>query len=179
MGYADIRIPRLGLHTFRLFRNPRAVHRDRARHHARSSNAHEARSPSSESATPTTPLNAPSVICDLGCGDGEFLIGLLGHLNRTTRTTHASAVAGVGVDYNASLIKTASLNAISAGAQVCWLTYDFNEDGDDLFAQLGRQNVTHVLCVPRAEAAGVADGALDLDAFVRKRGGGVLPQVPA
>ncbi|KAJ7679314.1 hypothetical protein DFH06DRAFT_1166297 [Mycena polygramma] len=113
-------------------------------------------------ATPTTLLNAPFVICDLGCGDGEFLIGLLGHLNRTTHTTHASAVRGVGVDYNAGLIKTASLNAISAGAQVCWLTYDFNEDGDDLFAQLGRQNVTHVFVylVPKQLALRTVRGIL-------------------
>ncbi|KAJ7765503.1 hypothetical protein DFH07DRAFT_810851 [Mycena maculata] len=88
-----------------------------------------------------TPL---SVVCDLGCGDGDFLIGLLAHINRITHTTSTTAVRGVGIDYNAALIKTATLNAISAGEHVQWLTYDFNEDRDDLFAQLAHQHVTHV-----------------------------------
>jgi SAM-dependent methyltransferase len=93
---------------------------------------------------PTTPPKALSVLCDLGCGDGEFLIGLLGYINRITHTTSATAVHGVGIDYNAALIQTASLNAKTAGEHVRWLAYDFNEDRDDLFGQLARQHVTHV-----------------------------------
>jgi ubiquinone/menaquinone biosynthesis C-methylase UbiE len=92
----------------------------------------------------TPPPQALSVVCDLGCGDGEFLIGLLAHINSITHTTSTTAVRGVGIDYNAGLIKTATLNAISAGEHVQWLTYDFNEDLDDLFGQLARQHVTHV-----------------------------------
>ncbi|KAJ6552881.1 hypothetical protein B0H19DRAFT_155343 [Mycena capillaripes] len=87
----------------------------------------------------TTPT---SVVCDLGCGDGEFLIGLLSYVNRIR--SFGSPVRGVGIDYNGGLIKTAALNAVSAGAHVSWLTYDFNEDLGDLYGQLGRQNVTHV-----------------------------------
>ncbi|KAF8217204.1 hypothetical protein K438DRAFT_1798434 [Mycena galopus ATCC 62051] len=95
----------------------------------------------------TTPA---SVVCDLGCGDGEFIIGLLGRVN-DMHPTRTVAVRGVGVDYNGGLIKTAALNAVSAGVHVSWLTYDFNEDLDDLCGQLGRQNVTHlfVYLVPK------------------------------
>lgn len=93
---------------------------------------------------PTTPPAALSVVCDLGCGDGDFLIGLLGHINRITHTTSSTAVHGVGIDYNAAPIKTATVNAVSAGEHVYWLTYDFNEDREDLFGQLTRQHVTHV-----------------------------------
>ncbi|KAJ7173065.1 hypothetical protein C8R43DRAFT_978362 [Mycena crocata] len=85
-----------------------------------------------------------SVVCDLGCGDGDFLIRLLAHVNRITKTDSTTAVHGVGVDYNDALIKTATLNAIAVGEHVRWLTYDFNEDREDLCRQLVRQNVTHV-----------------------------------
>ncbi|KAJ7695497.1 hypothetical protein B0H17DRAFT_434572 [Mycena rosella] len=91
-----------------------------------------------------TPSEALSVLCDLGCGDGEFLIGFLAHINRITHTTSTTAVHGVGIDYNAGLIKTATVNAVDAGEHVQWLTYDFNEDRDDLSGQLARQHVTHV-----------------------------------
>jgi len=84
------------------------------------------------------------VICDLGCGDGEFLIGLLTYINTLTKTTINTAVHGLGIDYNAELIKTATINAISAGESAQWLTYDFNEDQNDLFGQLLVQGVTHV-----------------------------------
>ncbi|KUJ13482.1 uncharacterized protein LY89DRAFT_158789 [Mollisia scopiformis] len=81
------------------------------------------------------------VICDLGCGDGEFLIGLLSHLNSPLPLL---PVSGFGIDYNASLIATASLNAITAGATAHWLTYDFNLDEHDLFSQIENRRVTHV-----------------------------------
>jgi len=93
---------------------------------------------------PSTSDEALSVVCDLGCGDGEFLIGLLGHINSITHTTITTAIHGVGIDYNAQLIATAMLNAVSVGESVRWLTYDFNEDQDDLFSQLVAHNVTHV-----------------------------------
>ncbi|KAJ7262861.1 hypothetical protein C8J57DRAFT_1334024 [Mycena rebaudengoi] len=93
---------------------------------------------------PLTPSQPLSVVCDLGCGDGQFLIGLLGHINSITHTTSTTAIRGVGIDYDAALTKTAVLNAKSAGENVCWLTYDFNADEDDLFGQLARKHVTHV-----------------------------------
>jgi len=98
----------------------------------------------------------PQVICDLGCGDGEFLIGLLAHINAITHTTNLTAVHGFGVDYNAELIKTATLNATGAGEVSQWLMYDFNEDKDDLFSQLALHHVTHVFVylVPKQLALG-------------------------
>jgi len=84
------------------------------------------------------------VICDLGCGDGEFLIGLLTHINTLTKTATNKAVHGLGIDYNAELIKTATINAVLAEENAQWLTYDFNEDEDDLFSQLLVEGVTHV-----------------------------------
>ncbi|KAJ7077005.1 hypothetical protein B0H15DRAFT_571609 [Mycena belliarum] len=112
--------------------------------------------------TAITPPDPLSVVCDLGCGDGDFLIGLLAHVNRITHTTQATAVRGVGVDYNAELIKTATLNALSAGERVRWLTYDFNEDRDDLAGQLARQHVTHVFVylVPKQLALRTVRGIL-------------------
>lgn len=80
------------------------------------------------------------VICDLGCGDGEFLINLLRHIN----SNGVTPVHGVGVDYNAELIKTATLNALAEGEIVEWMTYDFNEDEFDLFSQLALHCVTHI-----------------------------------
>ena len=84
--------------------------------------------------------NTPHVICDLGCGDGEFLIGLLQHINKTAPPT----TAGFGIDYNASLIATATVKAAIAGEKAHWLVYDFNLDKDDLFEQMRRHCVTHV-----------------------------------
>ncbi|KAJ7472659.1 hypothetical protein FB451DRAFT_1250277 [Mycena latifolia] len=92
----------------------------------------------------TTPPAALSVICDLGCGDGAFLIGLISHINAITHTTRPTAVRGVGIDYNAGLLATAAANAMAAGAPVRWLEYDFNADLGDLCGQLARQRVTHV-----------------------------------
>ncbi|KAJ7721035.1 hypothetical protein B0H16DRAFT_379531 [Mycena metata] len=89
---------------------------------------------------PTSP--SQSIVCDLGCGDGEFLISLLAHLNRDSART--TAVHGFGVDYNAALLETAALNAVSAGEIIRWLAYDFNADTNDLCAQLVLARVTHV-----------------------------------
>ncbi len=86
---------------------------------------------------------AQQVVCDLGCGDGEFLIGLLHHIN-VTNTTSLKTINGLGVDYNAELIKTAALNAVMAGENAQWLTYDFNLDEDDLLGTLETEGVTHV-----------------------------------
>lgn len=80
------------------------------------------------------------VVCDLGCGDGEFIINLLQHVNSRV----SNPVHGVGIDYNAGLMKTATVNALLAGQTVRWLTYDFNEDKDDLFSHLASYSVTHV-----------------------------------
>lgn len=84
------------------------------------------------------------VICDLGCGDGEFLIGLLSHINAPTEEFPLLASSGLGIDYNASLIETAALNAVIAGEKAQWLVYDFNLDEHDLFEQMGKKGVTHV-----------------------------------
>lgn len=98
-------------------------------------------------------INIPSpqqVICDLGCGDGEFLIGLLTHVNAPVRTSLTcvpnppSPSLGFGIDYNASLIATATLNSISANQTASWLVYDFNLDEDDLFGKMVEKGVTHV-----------------------------------
>lgn len=86
------------------------------------------------------------IICDLGCGDGEFLIGLLGHLNSAAMhlVTKSAIISGVGIDYNASLIATGASNALSAGEIIDWLTYDFNEDQDNLCEMLVGKGVTHI-----------------------------------
>lgn len=97
--------------------------------------------------TPNPSLpSTPQVVCDLGCGDGEFLIGLLGHINSPplpflppTLTT-----SGFGIDYNSALIATATSNAITAGQTSLWLVYNFNLDEHDLFSQMGKHGVTHV-----------------------------------
>lgn len=112
--------------------------------------------------TAAIPAKALSVVCDLGCGDGEFLIGLLSHLNTITQTTTETAIHGVGIDYNAQLIETATVNAVAVGKSVRWLTYDFNEDLDDLAAQLLALDVTHVFVylVPKQLALQTVRGIL-------------------
>lgn len=111
--------------------------------------------------------NLPStqqVICDLGCGDGEFLIGLLSHLNNPNSSSPIpTTISGFGIDYNASLIATASLNAISASQTANWLVYDFNLDEQDLFAQMGKRGVTHVFVylVPKQLALGTVRKLLE------------------
>lgn len=112
---------------------------------------------------PASDGSAPlSIVCDLGCGDGEFLIRLLSHINTFTKTTASTAIHGVGIDYNAALIATATVNAVSAGESVSWLTYDFNADADNLSAQLALQKVTHVFVylVPKQLALQTVRGIL-------------------
>lgn len=71
-----------------------------------------------------------------------LVVGLLGHLNTGSRLT---AVEGVGVDYDAALIRSATLNSGSAGVKVDWLIYDFNKDEDDLVNQLiDIHHITHL-----------------------------------
>lgn len=82
------------------------------------------------------------VVCDLGSGDGSFLIGLLAHVN----LANLSTVHGVGVDYDPELVKVGKADALAAGETVAWMVYDFNEDRDDIVAQLGLHGVTHVFC---------------------------------
>lgn len=92
------------------------------------------------------------VICDLGCGDGEFLIGLLTHLNRPSLPVHSLTTpipqpylsTGFGIDYNATLIATATLNALTSNQPSSWLVYDFNLDADNLFSKIQAKGVTHV-----------------------------------
>lgn len=103
--------------------------------------------------TPSSGLpSAPQVICDLGCGDGEFLIGLLKHLNSPPITSPSPLPSvspfppssGLGIDYNASLIATAASNSLAAHQKASWLVYDFNLDENNLFGQMREQGVTHV-----------------------------------
>ncbi|KAK4693381.1 hypothetical protein P7C70_g8934, partial [Phenoliferia sp. Uapishka_3] len=105
----------------------------------------------------------PTIVCDLGCGDGEFLIGMLRHLNSFPHSTPTSSVHGFGVDYNESLISTATTNAKTAKQEANWLVYDFNADSDDLFSQLERQGVTHVFVylVPKQLALATVRGILE------------------
>ncbi|TVY93671.1 hypothetical protein LAWI1_G001641 [Lachnellula willkommii] len=83
----------------------------------------------------------PTVVCDLGCGDGEFLISLLSHINKTS----SDIATGVGIDYDAALIKSAGIASGIRGVNAQWLIYDFNDDQDDLVDQLITiHQVTHV-----------------------------------
>ncbi|KAL5400172.1 hypothetical protein PMIN06_000108 [Paraphaeosphaeria minitans] len=86
---------------------------------------------------------AATVVCDLGCGDGEFLLGLLGHINGST--SNLTTAQGIGIDYNADLIKTAGINSKTKGAKAEWLIYDFNDDQDDVASTLiDTHKVTHM-----------------------------------
>jgi hypothetical protein len=68
---------------------------------------------------------------------------LLGHINASA--SRITAVKGVGIDYNAALIKSATIKSGAAGVSAQWLIYDFNEDRDDLVNQLVTiHGVTHV-----------------------------------
>ncbi|KAH6723565.1 hypothetical protein BKA61DRAFT_664292 [Leptodontidium sp. MPI-SDFR-AT-0119] len=104
---------------------------------------------------------AATVVCDLGCGDGEFLIGLLGHINAVA--SNLSTAQGIGIDYNAELIKTAGLNSNTQGAKAEWLIYNFNDDQDDLASTLiNAHQVTHVFIylVPKQLAMPTVRGIL-------------------
>jgi len=94
-------------------------------------------------AAPLAGASARRVVCDLGCGDASFLLGLLAHVN-TLHPSPATALLGVGVDYDAALIAAGTRDALAAGAAVEWLTYDFNADKADLVGQLAALGVTHV-----------------------------------
>lgn len=109
--------------------------------------------------SPPVPSTRRTIVCDLGCGDGEFLIGLLRHLNVAPLTD----VHGLGVDYNGALIDTAGINALAANQVATWLTYDFNLDLEDLFAQLDARGVTHVFVylVPKQLALPTVRGILE------------------
>ncbi|RDW92639.1 hypothetical protein BP5796_02033 [Coleophoma crateriformis] len=93
--------------------------------------------------TSSEQTSGPAVVCDLGSGDGEFLIGLLGHID--SHTLGATTARGIGVDYNAELIKDASTRSISEGINATWIVYDFNNDEEDLASLLmNTHHVTHV-----------------------------------
>jgi len=88
-------------------------------------------------------LGLEEVVCDLGCGDGYFLIGLLNHLNTLTSSIHPAQ--GVGIDYDASLIRSAGVAAELSKVDAQWLVYNFNDDREDLVGQLiAIHHVTHV-----------------------------------
>ncbi|KAL8292134.1 hypothetical protein RQP46_001600 [Phenoliferia psychrophenolica] len=103
---------------------------------------------------------------ETGCGDGEFLIGLLLHLNSPSPSPSASLqkITGFGVDYNSALISTATSNALlSPRSPSSWLVYDFNADLDDLASTLELQGVTHVFVylVPKQLALPTVRGILE------------------
>ncbi|KAJ5042142.1 uncharacterized protein L3040_004699 [Drepanopeziza brunnea f. sp. 'multigermtubi'] len=86
---------------------------------------------------------AATVICDLGCGDGEFLIGLLDHVNGVAN--NLSIAQGVGIDYDTELIRTAGVNSLARGVDSQWLVYDFNDDLQDLARTLiDVHHITHM-----------------------------------
>jgi hypothetical protein len=67
---------------------------------------------------------------------------LLVHINALS----GSIAQGVGIDYNASLLETAGINSDKLkDVNIEWLTYNFNDDKEDLVAQLiAKHHVTHV-----------------------------------
>ncbi|KAI9052818.1 hypothetical protein LZ554_003091 [Drepanopeziza brunnea f. sp. 'monogermtubi'] len=86
---------------------------------------------------------AATVVCDLGCGDGEFLIGLLGHVNGVAN--NLSIAQGVGIDYDTELIRTAGVNSLAKGVDSKWLVHDFNDDLQDLASTLiDVHHITHM-----------------------------------
>lgn len=73
----------------------------------------------------------------------DTVIGLLGHINGVLHNT--SIAQGVGIDYDAELIKSAGIKSSTGGADAKWLVYDFNLDVDDLASTLiDVHHVTHV-----------------------------------
>lgn len=99
-------------------------------------------------------IQTQNVVCDLGCGDAEFLIGLLRYVNNVS--TAALPLRGFGIDYDAALIATATANSMAAKQTASWLVYDFNLDADDLFSKIVAAGVTHVFVylVPKQLALG-------------------------
>jgi hypothetical protein len=70
---------------------------------------------------------------------------------------------GVGIDYNAELIKTAGINSELEGVNARWLIYNFNDDRADLASQLiMTHQVTHVFVylVPKQLALRTVRGIL-------------------
>jgi hypothetical protein len=68
---------------------------------------------------------------------------LLGHINSNSNAI--TAVTGVGIDYDAALIKSAGIKSETKGVDAQWLIYDFNDDHDDLVNQLITiHQITHV-----------------------------------
>jgi hypothetical protein len=72
-------------------------------------------------------------------------MGLLGHINALA-IVGTPAAHGIGIDYNAELIQNAGMKAKSEGRlNLKWLIYDFNDDEEDLVAQLlTTHQVTHM-----------------------------------
>jgi hypothetical protein len=72
-------------------------------------------------------------------------MGLLDHI-KALATVGTPTVHGVGIDYNAELIRNAGIKSKSEGLlNLKWLVYDFNDDADDLVGQLiTTHQVTHV-----------------------------------
>lgn len=61
------------------------------------------------------------------------------------KTLTSSAAAGVGIDYDAELIKSAGRKSELENVDAQWLVYNFNDDQDDLVSQLtATHQVTHV-----------------------------------
>jgi hypothetical protein len=71
------------------------------------------------------------------------VINLLSHINKPSNSNQYAH--GIGIDYNASLLKTAGLNSHDSLSSFKWLIYNFNDDNDDLVSQLLTvHHVTHV-----------------------------------
>ena len=81
----------------------------------------------------------PIIVADLGCGDGEFLLGMIAHI-----TSPTSQARGIGVDYDAQLIATAEQKTVQTDLKMEWLIYDFNLDQEDLASQLLGKGATHL-----------------------------------
>lgn len=82
------------------------------------------------------------------------VLSMLHHINtaRPTSSTKRLAATGVGIDYDAELIKTAGLESTKQNIDVQWMIYDFNADLDDIVNQLLTvHKVTHAFVglVPR------------------------------
>jgi hypothetical protein len=69
---------------------------------------------------------------------------LLVHIN--TPSNNTTLAQGIGIDYNASLLKTAGVNSDKLNdVKIEWLMYNFNDDYEDIVAQLiTTHHVTHV-----------------------------------
>jgi hypothetical protein len=74
------------------------------------------------------------------------VLSLLRHINTpNSKRLSRPPATGVGVDYDADLIKTAGIESTRQTLSVDWLVYDFNADLKDIVGQLlDAHNVTHV-----------------------------------